>query len=328
MRSESRFRQIVPVLLAVAVLIAAAGCGTKKDSAAGAGSGSSGAASCGTVTINEASWVGSTANVYVAKNILENKLGCTVDISQIAEIPVYQAMADGKVDVVLEDWQHTPQYAKYEDQLGVVQDAGSLGVTGHIGWYVPKYVMDAHPELATSDGLKQDWAMFKTAESGDQGQMLDGDPSYVTNDESLIKTLGYNLKVVYAGGEASEIAAIKQAYAQKKPLLFYWYTPQWLNATIDLSEVKLPDRTTGCDSNPDKVSCAYPDYDLRKLMSTKFAQSGSPAVQFVKNFQWTNEDQEAVAVLIADKHMTPDDAAAQWVSQNQDKVNAWLNGVS
>jgi glycine betaine/proline transport system substrate-binding protein len=48
----------------------------------------------------------------------------------------------------------------------------------------------------------------------------------------------------------------------------------------------------------------------------------------VKNFQWTNEDQEAVAVLIADKHMTPDDAAAQWVSQNQDKVNAWLNGVS
>ena len=329
MRGESRFRQLMPVLLAVVVLVAAAGCGTKKDSAAGGGSGGSGGtASCGTVTINEASWVGSTANVYVAKNILEDKLGCTVDISQIAEIPVYQAMADGKVDVVLEDWQHTDQYAKYEDQLGVVQDAGSLGVTGHIGWYVPKYVMDAHPELATSDGLKQDWAMFKTAESGDKGQLLDGDPSYVTNDESLINTLGYNLKVVYAGGEASEIAAIKQAVAQEKPLLFYWYTPQWLNATIDLSEVKLPDRTDGCDSDPKKVSCAYPDYDLRKLMSTKFAQSGSPAVQFVKNFQWTNEDQEQVAVLIADKHMTPDDAAAQWVSENQDKVNAWLNGIS
>ena len=139
MKSESRARRIVPVLLAVALAVTAAGCGTKKDSAAGGGSaGSGGSAACGNVTINEASWVGSTANVYVAKNVLENKLGCTVDTSQIAEIPVYQAMADGKVDVVLEDWQHTPQYAKYEDQLGVVQDAGSLGVTGHIGWYVPK----------------------------------------------------------------------------------------------------------------------------------------------------------------------------------------------
>ena len=40
-------------------------------------------------------------------------LGCKVKVTQIAEIPVYQAMADGKVDAVLEDWQHVAQYKQY-----------------------------------------------------------------------------------------------------------------------------------------------------------------------------------------------------------------------
>ena len=66
--------------------------------------------------LNEQAWAGSTANTYIAKAVLEDKLGCQVEITKIAEIPVYQAMADGKVDAVLEDWQHTDEYAKYIDK--------------------------------------------------------------------------------------------------------------------------------------------------------------------------------------------------------------------
>ena len=46
------------------------------------------------------------------EGVLEG-MGCKVKITQIAEIPVYQAMADGKVDAVLEDWQHVDQYKQY-----------------------------------------------------------------------------------------------------------------------------------------------------------------------------------------------------------------------
>ena len=119
----------------------------------------------------------------------------------------------------------------------------------------------AHPELATWQGLQKDWALFKTPASGDKGQLLVPDPAYVTNDASLIRSLKLNLKVVYAGGEAAQIDQIKQAYAKKQPLLFYWYTPQWLNAELSLSEVQLPARTPGCDTDLKKVTCAYPSYD-------------------------------------------------------------------
>jgi glycine betaine/proline transport system substrate-binding protein len=281
-------------------------------------------ASCGTVTLNENSWVGSTANVYVVKNVLESKLKCTIKITQIAEIPVYQALSTGKVDAVLEDWQHVDQYKQYEQKLKTAQDAGSNGVTGHIGWYTPTYVVQQHPEMKTWKGLQKDWALFKTAESGGKGELLDGDPSYVTADEPLISNLKLNLKVVYAGGEASQITQVKQAYAQKKPILFYWYTPQWLNAELKLSEVMLPARTPNCDVPAKAAKCAYPSYDLRKVISTKFAKSGSPAVNVIKKFSWTAQDQNAVAVMIAGKKMKPDDAAKKWIAANGAKVNAWL----
>ena len=99
------------LVLACALVLAAAGCGSEKEEEAAGTTAATGAAQedCGTVTINENAWAGSTANVYIAKYVLENELGCQVEITKITEIPVFQAMADGKVDAVLEDWQHVDQ---------------------------------------------------------------------------------------------------------------------------------------------------------------------------------------------------------------------------
>jgi glycine betaine/proline transport system substrate-binding protein len=256
--------------------------------------------------------------------VLESKLGCKVNITNIAEIPVYQALATGKVDAVLEDWQHVAQYRRYEQQLKTVQDAGPNGVTGHSGWFVPDYMVAAHPELATWKGLQRDWALFRTKASGSQGELLVPDPDYVTNDQALIDNLHLHLKVVYAGSEAKQIALIKAAYAKKQPLLFYWYTPQWLNAELSLSEVMLPPRTPGCDTHLEQVDCAYPSYVLRKLVSTRFAQSGSPAVGVIRRFSWTAQDQDTVAVYISDQKLKPDAAAKKWIGDNPSVVKTWL----
>src|SRR5439155_10650213 len=106
------------------------------------------AASCGTVSINEQAWAGSTANTYVVKYVLEHNLKCKVNITKITEIPLYQAMADGKVDAVLEDWQHVDQYKQYVTKQHTSVLEGSNGVNGHIGWYIPDYLMKQHPEVA------------------------------------------------------------------------------------------------------------------------------------------------------------------------------------
>ena len=111
------------------------------------------AASCGTVTLNEQAWAGSTANTYVAKNVLES-IGCKVNITQIAEIPVYQAMADGKTDAVLEDWQHVDQYKQYITKQQTAVLGGPNGVNGHIGWYIPDVPDEAAPAVQDVEGAE------------------------------------------------------------------------------------------------------------------------------------------------------------------------------
>ena len=64
--------------------------------------------------------------------------------------------------------------------------------------------------------------------------------------------------------------------------------------------------------------------NLDKIAATRFAESGSPAYELVKNFKWTNDDQNLVAKYIAQDKMTPEAAAKKWVDANQDKVKAWL----
>jgi glycine betaine/proline transport system substrate-binding protein len=279
---------------------------------------------CGTVTLNEQAWAGSTANTYVVKNVLEKSLGCKVNISKVAEVPVYQAMADGKTDAILEDWGHVPQWNQYVTKQKTVVRAGPNGVTGVIGWYIPTYLMKQHPEFKTWKGLKGKESLFKSPESGSQGMFLGGDPSYQQKDKTLIKALGLNLKFVSVGAEPAQVARWEQLYKQKKPVLFYWYDPQYLNASYQLSQIQLPARFKGCLDDEKMDACAYPSYTLLKFMSKKFATSGSPAVGVVKRFSWSNADQNAVAKMIAGDHMNPDQAAQKWIAANTAKVNKWL----
>jgi len=298
---------------------------------AAVGTATAGGKSCGTVTLNEQAWAGSTANTYVAKYVLEHKLGCKVKVTQITEVPVYQAMADGKTDAVLEDWGHVTQQKQYVTKQKTVVAEGVNGVTGVIGWYIPDYLMKQHPEFKTWKGLKGKESLFKSPESGSQGMFLGGDPSYQQKDRTLIKALGLNLKFVSVGAEAAQVARWTQLYKQKKPVLFYWYDPQYLNATYKLDQVQLPKRFPGClddekqGGDPNKYACAYPTYILQKFFSKKFATSGSPAVKFLKKWKWTNADQNTVAGMIAGQHMAPDKAAEKWVKANQPAVKKWLS---
>jgi len=290
----------------------------------------SSAQSCGTVTLNEQAWAGSTANTYVVKYVLEQRLGCSVKITKITEIPVFQAMADGKVDAVLEDWNHVDQYKQFVAKQKSVVLVRANGLVGHIGWFVPKYLLKQYPQFKTWRGLKGKESVFKSAESGSQGMFLGGDPSYVQKDKELIELLGLDFKHVTVGAEPAEVARFSQQIKQKKPVIFYWWTPQYLNQQLNLAEVKLPARIKGCQDDASaggeikKYKCAYAADPLNKLFSKKFVQSGSPAVKVLRNFKWSNADQNLVAKWIAGDKVKPEKAAEKWVKANAAKVNAWL----
>ncbi|MEP6625956.1 MAG: glycine betaine ABC transporter substrate-binding protein, partial [Acidimicrobiia bacterium] len=169
---------IAAVAIAMVVFAACGSSGGSKSSGSSSGSGKYG----GNVTIAVNPWDGSAANANVAKVVLA-KQGVTVALKDIDENAVWAGLDSGSIDANLEVWPsgHASDISTFITKKKSVVNGGLIGPDGHIGWYIPDFVATAHPEFKTWEGLKTQAAAdyFKTAETGDKGQFLLGDPSYV-----------------------------------------------------------------------------------------------------------------------------------------------------
>jgi glycine betaine/proline transport system substrate-binding protein len=330
---------------AVALSLVAAGCGSDDDSGSAdtaaapaetsGGGGSAAPAGGGDEVVRLAvnPWTGSAVNANVAKTVIEEAGIGTVELVEIDENAMWPAISKGDtLDGVLEIWPsgHAADYETYITGNKGIIDGGLLGPDAKIGWYVPTFVVDEHPELATWEGFKDPElaGLFKTAESGDLGQFLMGDPSYVSYDEQIIENLELPLKFVTAGSEAALITAIQNAVADQKPLLLQFWQPHWLQSQVDLTEVELPEFTDECaasaEANDGKYACDYPVDKLYKAFSDKLEEKAPNSFQVLSNLQLTTEQQNEIAALIDGEGMSAADAAKQWVDANQDVWQAWL----
>jgi glycine betaine/proline transport system substrate-binding protein len=210
-------------LVAVSAALILAGCANKSGSSGSTGA--AGAAACGNVNMADNNWTGYEADVAVVQYLLTNDLGCTVKLSHVAEQVGWQGFSTGQIDVILENWGHEDLAKKYITDQKVAVDLGSQGNTGTIGWYVPAWMAQKYPDITDWHNLNKYANLFVTPESGGQGQVLDGDPSFVTNDVALVKNLGLNYKVVVGGSEAALIKSLQVATQQKTALLFYFWEP-------------------------------------------------------------------------------------------------------
>jgi glycine betaine/proline transport system substrate-binding protein len=279
---------------------------------------------CGTVSIAVNPWVGYAANVAVVSYLLKQELGCTVVEKDLTEDASWEGLASGEVDAILENWGHDDLKKTYIDDKKVAVEQGLTGNKGVIGWYVPPWMAKEHPDITKWKNLNKYADDFKTSKSDGKGQLLGGDPSFVTNDAALIKNLKLDFTVVYAGSEDALIAEFQRAEKEKKPLIGYFYTPQWLLSEIKLVHIPLPIYKPGCDADPKTVACDYQPYDLDKIARKAFVDSGSPAADLIKNFRWTNDDQNEVARDITVKKLSRDDAAKRWLDANRATWQEWL----
>jgi glycine betaine/proline transport system substrate-binding protein len=282
------------------------------------------------IKLAENPWAGSSINVNVAKIILEKELGYEVEIVTIDENGQWPAIATGDISASLEVWPsgHAENIAQYIDEQKVVENAGPLGVVGKIGWYVPTYVVEQHPELATWEGYMDpaNAALFATAETGEMGQFLAGDPSYVQYDADIIKNLGLPFQVVSTGSEQAELAALDAAVSRGEPILMYLWTPHSVHAKHPLTEVKLPPYSEECYAGAETggIDCDYPPDPLLKIVWAELKDEAPDAYEFLKNFQLTNNDQIQMLGAVEVDGKSVEEAAQAWVDANESTWRAWL----
>ena len=156
--------------------------------------------------------------------------------------------------------------------------------------------------------------------------MLGDDPEVLRNRILAAHRGGWRVAAHAIGDRAIDLTleAFERAQKNKEWLIGYFWEPHYIHAEIPFARVNLPPYEEGCDKNKAEVDCDYAETELKKVASTAFMESGSPAADLVEKWQLSNEDQNQVAAYITADKMSPEDAAAKWVEDNPDKVDAWL----
>jgi glycine betaine/proline transport system substrate-binding protein len=285
-----------------------------------------------TVRIAVNPWTGSAVNANVAKVLLERELGYTVELVEIDENNQFPAIARGELDASLEIWPsgHAADINRYIEgrrggplRDGGMIDVGELGLIGNIGWWVPTYLVEERPELARYQGLKGN-------EDVVNGEFIAGDPTFVSYDEEIIKSLGLDLKVVNTGSEQGIIDALDEAVSAKRPILAYFYTPHWVHRKYDLTEVQLPAYDEDCEEaarerDGEGYDCDYANDVLFKALWLGLEDKAPEAFRFFEKFKYTTEDQQEIAFQVDSEGMSISEAAGQWIDQNPDVWRPWLS---
>lgn len=280
------------------------------------------------IKLAENPWSASSLNAYVAKILLEEQLGYTVEIVSIDENAQWPALATGDLSASLEVWPsgHAANVTEYIDGQGSVENVGELGVVGKIGWYTPSYMVEKDPDLATWEGFAkpETAALYATAETGNKGQFLSGDPSFVQYDEEIIENLGLNFQVVYAGSEEAILAGLDSAVSREDPILFYFWTPHSVHAKYDLTEVALPAYSDECYAAAEGVACDYPADNLFKIVWGGLAEAAPDAYALLSNLSYTTEDQIEMIAAVELEGASFEEAARAWIDANEATWSAWL----
>jgi glycine betaine/proline transport system substrate-binding protein len=281
------------------------------------------------IVLVQNAWTASALNAAIAKILIEENLGNSVEITAIDENTMFSGLADGDLDACLELWPSgiSADEQAYLDEGSVVQ-IGTLGAIGQIGWYVPRYVQEQHPETATWEGfLDPELAkLFASPETGDLGRFLGTDPSYSQYDETIIENLGLPLQVVFSGSEAATVAALDSAVAGEAPILMYWWVPTAAAAKYDLVPVELPPYTDECYADPAEIACAYPEDVLVKIASAQLAEKDPAVSNFLAWFTLTNDDQSSMLPAVEIDGQPAEEIAAQWIADHEDTWTPWLSG--
>lgn len=117
------------------------------------------------------------------------------------------------------------------------------------------------------------------------------------------------------GSGAAMAAALDKAYKDQKPIIVTGWTPHWKFAKYDLKYLEDPKGTFGEDE------------EIRTIVRQGLKDSHPSAYAMLERFEWTPEDMAVVMSDIIDGKK-PEEAAADWVNGNSDKVEAWINDLA
>lgn len=278
---------------------------------------------CGTsrtLDIAEMTWPSAAALAHIHGIILDEGFGCNVEIVTGDTVPTSSSMLTrGQPAIAPELWTSTIQDA-WEQGIddGIVIDLADAITDGTVeGWFIPRYVQEANPELTTAEAVIARPDLFPDPENPGLGRLYSCPPGWACeiSTTALFEALdmenqGWTLFSPGSGGALD--ASIARAFTREEPILFYYWGPTSILGQFDAVQLDLgetyPD-VYACNTNLD---CAEP--------AGVTAYPSSPAV--IGTASWLPEEAPEVAEYLRQSGLTNDQISALLVYGEENMAGA------
>jgi len=299
-------------------------------------------AQCRDVTVARMNWQSAEVLASLDKFILEKGYGCDVSVIAGDTVPTLTSMVEkGQPDIAPEGWVDlVPEVVNRgisERKLVVAGNALSDGAMQ--GWFIPKYVADANPEIKTiADALRRP-DLFPAPEDRSKGAVFNGPQGWggTVVTTQLFKAFGgakAGFVLVDTGSAAGLDGSIARANERKAGWLGYYWSPTSIlgryamvrlefGTPHDSAEWKRCNAKADC---PDPKPNAWPTDRVQTLVTARFSErAGQPVMDYLKARSWSNATVNRLLAWMTDNQATGDDGAKYFLRNNKD---TWTNWVS
>lgn len=333
----NRFQALPIALLAATIALAACG---KKEEAPAAAAPAVVAQTCGKVTVANMNWQSAEVLANIDNIILSKGYGCEVDLVPGDTMPTLTGMMEkGQPDVAPEAWINAVRVpldaAVAEGRLHYAAEALKDG--GVEGWWIPKYVADAHPEIKTIDDALKQPKLFPAPESKGKGGVYNCPAGWncQLTTASAFKAWGAAKKgfvLVNTGSAAGLDGSIAKAYERKQGWLGYYWAPTSILGKYEMVKLDagVPFDKEGFESCNSKADCEKPvktDWAAAKVFTVvtdRFKKAGGPAFDYLSQRSWGNETVNQLLAWMSANQATGEDGARHFLQTQPELWTTWV----
>ncbi|MBI9050447.1 MAG: hypothetical protein JEZ00_13580 [Anaerolineaceae bacterium] len=288
----------------------------------------------------------------IAMYITENGYGYPVESVEMTT-PVYQqAIVDGDVDVMMENWiGNMVDWWDAETTAGTILDLGNTFDKSTQGWYVPRYVIDGDaergieplaPDLKSVLDLPQYKDVFADPENPDKGLIVNCIIGWDCAEVNRVKLYAYGLQDDYnfmePGASAALDAAIAGAVKKGEPVLSYYWEPTWLLGLYDMVQLEEPEYTDECwalntaakvgeielEAVTADAGCAYETVGIPKSVTASLADRAPELVEFLSKMNVGTNELNKTAAYMESEGTSAEEAALYYLNEFPEKWQSWV----
>jgi len=295
---------------------------------------------CGAVQIADMGWNSASLIANIDRFILEHGYGCDASLVPGDTMPTGTSMVEkGEPDIAPEMWSNSLKEALDRGVAeGRLRYAGhSLSDGGEEGFWVPAYMVEKYPELATIEGVKAHAELFEHPEDPDVSAFY-GCPAgwnCQISSGNLFQALELDkagFKMVDPGSGAGLAGSLAKAYERGEAWFGYYWAPTSIMGRYDMVKVDFgsgvdEEAFVNCVTDPeciDPVVTMYPPSPVQTVTTTSFAERVPAAYAYLSKRAFSNAQMNALLAWMEDNQADGEYAAEYFLLEHEEIWTQWL----